>query len=125
MGIASPLFPGILHTLAAQAQDTDQSKPPTITLEMIDQAAVLAAIGPLTDERKMTMIDGLVDNNGSYKAIRKLELPNFVAPAYVSSPAGCICQGPSGFCSAICVWKRRDQDRSGGTFLPASIATRI
>ena len=86
IGIASPLFPGILYTLAAQAQDTDQSKPPTITPEMIDQAAVLAAIGPFTDEQKKMMIDGLVDNNGSYKAIRKLKLSNSVAPAYVFHP---------------------------------------
>ncbi|HEV2134493.1 MAG TPA: hypothetical protein VGR47_09520 [Terracidiphilus sp.] len=38
-GVASPLFPGILYTLAAQAQDsaaTDQSKPPHVTPEMID-----------------------------------------------------------------------------------------
>ena len=86
IGIASPLFPGILYTLAAQAQDTDQSKPPTITPDMIDAAAVLAAIGPFTDEQKKMMIDGLVDNNGSYKAIRKLKLPNSVAPAYVFHP---------------------------------------
>ncbi len=89
VGIVSPLFPGILYTLAAQAQEatgTDQSKPPTITPEMIDQAAVLAAVGPLTAEQKKMMIDGLVDNNGSYKAIRKLNLPNSVAPAYAFHP---------------------------------------
>jgi Asp-tRNA(Asn)/Glu-tRNA(Gln) amidotransferase A subunit family amidase len=89
MGIASPLFPGILYTLAAQAQaadHTDQSKPPKITPAMIDQASELAAIGPFTDEQKRMMIDDLVDNNGSYKAIRKLKLPNSVAPAYVFRP---------------------------------------
>jgi hypothetical protein len=75
IGIASPLFPGILYTLAAQAQDTDQSKPPTITPQMIDAAAVLAAIGPFTDEQKKMMIDGLVDNNGSYKAIPSSNCP--------------------------------------------------
>ena len=39
-GIISALFPGVLYTLASQAQessDTDQSKPPKITPEMIDQ----------------------------------------------------------------------------------------
>ena len=90
VGIASPLLPGILYTLAAQAQepstDTDQSKPPKITPEMIDQAAVLAGLGPFTAEQKQMMIDGLVDNNGSYKAIRKLNLPNSVPPAYVFHP---------------------------------------
>ncbi len=88
-GITSALFPGVLYTLAAQAQDsddTDQSKPPRITPEMIDAAAVLAGIGPFTDEQKKMMIDELVDQNGSIKAIRKLQLPNSVAPAYVFHP---------------------------------------
>jgi Asp-tRNA(Asn)/Glu-tRNA(Gln) amidotransferase A subunit family amidase len=88
-GITSALFPGVLYTLAAQAQespDTDQSKPPKITAEMIDQAAIMAGIGPFTAEQKQMMIDGLVDQNGSCKAIRKLKLPNSVAPAYVFHP---------------------------------------
>jgi Asp-tRNA(Asn)/Glu-tRNA(Gln) amidotransferase A subunit family amidase len=78
-----------LYTLATQAQEaagTDQSKPPTITPEMIDQAAVLAGIGPFTEEQKKMMIDGLVDQNGSMKAIRKLKIPNSVAPAFVFHP---------------------------------------
>lgn len=88
-GIASPLLPGILYTLAAQAQDaaaTDQSKPPKITPEMIDQAAILAGIGPFTAEQKQMMIDGLIDQNGSCKAIRKFHLPNSIPPAYVFHP---------------------------------------
>jgi Asp-tRNA(Asn)/Glu-tRNA(Gln) amidotransferase A subunit family amidase len=88
-GITSTLFPGVLYTLAAQAQEasgTDQSKPPKITPEMIDAAAVLAGVGPFNEEQKKMMIDGLVDQNGSYKAIRKLKLPNSVAPAYVFQP---------------------------------------
>ena len=88
-GITSALFPGVLYTLASQAQeppDTDQSKPPKITPEMIDQAAIIAGIGPFTDEQKKMMIDGLIDHNGSVKAIRKLKLPNSVAPAFVFHP---------------------------------------
>ncbi len=88
-GVTSALFPGILYTLAAQAQepaDTDQSKPPKITPEMIDAAAMMAGIGPFSAEQKQMMIDGLVDMNGSYKAIRKLKLPNSVAPAFVFHP---------------------------------------
>jgi Asp-tRNA(Asn)/Glu-tRNA(Gln) amidotransferase A subunit family amidase len=88
-GITSALFPGVLYTLAAQAQEatgTDQSKPPKITPEMIDSAGVLGGVGPFTDEQKKMMIDGLVDQNGSYKAIRKLKIPNSVAPAYVFQP---------------------------------------
>ena len=88
-GITSALFPGVLYTLTVQAQEasgTDQSKPPKITPEMIDAASVLAGVGPFTDEQKKMMIDGLVDQNGSYKAIRKLKISNSVAPAYAFQP---------------------------------------
>jgi Asp-tRNA(Asn)/Glu-tRNA(Gln) amidotransferase A subunit family amidase len=88
-GVSSALFPGILYTLAAQAQEpqaTDQSKPPKITPEMIEQAAILADVGPFTAEQKQMMIDGLIDQDGSYKAIRKLNLPNSVPPAFVFHP---------------------------------------
>jgi Asp-tRNA(Asn)/Glu-tRNA(Gln) amidotransferase A subunit family amidase len=93
------LFPGILFTLATQAQEPeylDQSKPPKITPEMIDAAAVLAGIGPFTVEQKQMMLDGLIDNNGSYKAIRKLKLPNSLAPAYVFHPLPAGASLPSG-----------------------------
>src|ERR1039457_3092848 len=88
-GLSSPLPPGILYTLASQAQEaagTDQSKPPKITPEMIDQAAVLAGGGPFTAEQTQMMRDALIDNNGSCKAIRKLNLPNSIPPAYVFHP---------------------------------------
>ena len=88
-GIASALLPGVLYTLAAQAQEaagTDQSKPPKITAEMIDQAAEIAGVGPFTAAQKQMMIDALVDQNGSMKAIRKLKLPNSLAPAFVFHP---------------------------------------
>ena len=88
-GITSALFPGALYTLAVQAQETtgtDQSKPPKITSEMIDQAAIIAGIGPFTEDQKKMMIDGLVDQNGSYKAVRKLRMPNSVQPAYAFHP---------------------------------------
>jgi Asp-tRNA(Asn)/Glu-tRNA(Gln) amidotransferase A subunit family amidase len=93
-GITSALFPGILYTLAAQGQEpasTDQSKPPAITPEMIDQAAILAGLPLFTPEQKKMMIDSLIDNNGSMKAIRKLNIPNSVPPAYIFHP-----QPPSG-----------------------------
>jgi len=95
-GITSALMPGILFALASQAEEAqgqaylDQSKPPVITPEMIDQAAVLAGVGPFTAEQKKMMIDGLVDQNGSVKAIRKLKLPNSVAPAFVFHPLGAV-----------------------------------
>jgi Asp-tRNA(Asn)/Glu-tRNA(Gln) amidotransferase A subunit family amidase len=73
---------------------------------MIDQAAIISGIGPFTDEQKKMMIDGLVDRNGSIKAIRKLKLPNSVAPCFVFHPqppakpipaSGVPCPKPDGY----------------------------
>src|ERR1700739_46077 len=88
-GITSALFPGVLYTLAPKPSSRPaltQQKPPKITPEMIDQAAIMAGIGPFTEEQKKMMIDGLIEQNGSFKAIRTLHLPNTVAPAFVFHP---------------------------------------
>jgi Asp-tRNA(Asn)/Glu-tRNA(Gln) amidotransferase A subunit family amidase len=92
-GITSALLPGILYTLATQAQEAADSKPPgktaplpNITEAMIDQAAAMAGVGPFTDEQKKMMLDGLNDQRGSYEQIRALKLANSVAPAYVFHP---------------------------------------
>lgn len=90
-GIASPLLPGILYALAAQAQDASApaaktQEPPRITSEMLDQATRLAGVGPFTDDRKKMMLDGLNDQRGAYDAIRALKIPNSVPPAYVFHP---------------------------------------
>ncbi len=93
-GLASTLFPGILYTLATQspetaAQSTEQKSTepdfPKITPEMIDQAAALAAIS-IPAEDKDAMLDSLEQQRGSYIAIRKLDIPNSVAPAIVFDP---------------------------------------
>src|SRR5580698_6727605 len=88
-GLASPLLPGILYTLAAQAQEADKDKKPDlakITPEMIDHAAELAGVGPFTDEQKKMMLDGLNNQRGSYEAIRSMKIPDSVAPAFVFHP---------------------------------------
>jgi Asp-tRNA(Asn)/Glu-tRNA(Gln) amidotransferase A subunit family amidase len=97
-GIASPLLPGILLTLAAQAQETvpdaspgtgAEAKPPAlpkITPEMLDQAAELAGVGPFTAEQKKMMLDGLNDQRDAYAQIRALKLTNDVPPAYAFHP---------------------------------------
>ena len=85
-GVASALLPGILYTLAAQAQDTAKpNEPAKITPEMLDQAAALAGVS-LTAEQKKMMLAGLEDQRGSYAAIRALKLPNSIAPAYIFDP---------------------------------------
>ena len=111
-GIASPLLPGILYTLAAQAQESapatvpaappataqaQESTPsasaapvgsvlPKITNDMLDQAAALAGVGPFTADQKKTMLDGLNDQRSGYDKIRALKLDNSVPPAYVFHP---------------------------------------
>lgn len=89
-GITSALLPGILYTLAAQAQEgapaEKHPEPPKITPEMLDQAAMLAGVGPFTAEQKQMMLDGLNEQRGSYEAIRSMKIPNSVAPAFVFHP---------------------------------------
>ena len=89
-GIASPLLPGILLTLAPQGQeaapDAKASKLPKISVGMLDRAAELAGVGPFTAEQKKMMLDGLNDQRDAYAQIRALKLTNDVAPAYAFHP---------------------------------------
>ncbi|HEX4036522.1 MAG TPA: amidase [Acidobacteriaceae bacterium] len=90
-GLASTLFPGALYTLATQssAQSTPPApgppQPSIITPEMIDQAAALAGI-TIPPEERDAMLDGLNDDRHGYEEIRKLDIPNSVAPAFVFDP---------------------------------------
>ncbi|MFP5205491.1 MAG: amidase [Acidobacteriota bacterium] len=86
-GIASPLLPGILYTLAAQAEEPGTgAKLAKITPEMIDQAAELAGVGPFTADQKQMMLDGLNDQRDAYAQIRAMKLANSVPPAFVFHP---------------------------------------
>ncbi len=106
-GITSALLPGILYTLAAQAQEPGASgKPaelPKITPEMLDQAAALAGVGPFPVEQKKMMLEGLNDQRGSYEPIRALKLANSVPPAYVFHPLPPDVKPPEKDCSMPCV----------------------
>lgn len=90
-GLASTLFPGALYTLATQAEAqtaTPRSKAPAyakITPEMVRQAAQIAAVHIPEADIPM-MISSLNDNRKSYEAIRKLDLPNSMPPAFVFNP---------------------------------------
>lgn len=90
-GLASTLFPGALYALATQAasqtsaQGEAAPKPTPITLDMIQQAAALAGV-PITPDQAKMMIDGLNQQRETYSAIRKLHMPNSVAPAYIFDP---------------------------------------
>ena len=106
-GIVSPLFPGILYTLAAQAQEATPEAPPTagpraaarelpkITFGMIDQAAALAGVGPFTADQKKMMLDALTDQRASYDKIRALNIANSIPPAYVFHPEPAMQPGES------------------------------
>ena len=90
-GITSALLPGILFTLAAQAQEAspasaEHKELAKITPEMLDQASSLAGVGPFTVEQKRMMLDGLNDQRDSYEPIRALKIPNSVPPAFVFHP---------------------------------------
>ena len=93
-GIASPLLPGILWTLAVQAEavqeagDKSEVKLEKITPGMIDRAAELAGVGPFSDAQKKLMLDGLRDQRGAYAKIRAMKMANSVAPAFVFRPEG-------------------------------------
>ena len=100
--IASPLLPGILLTLAAQAQEAAPgAKPPAlpkVTEEMLDRAAELAGVGPFTAEQKKMMLDGLNDQRDAYAQIRALKLTNDVPPAYVFHPGKAAVDLPAKTC---------------------------
>lgn len=96
-GFASTLLPGTLYTLASQAQTAaplEGSQPqagpapaiaPAITVEMLEQAAALAGVKIAADHIPM-MLEGLNQQRDGYKAVRALNLPNSVAPAYIFDP---------------------------------------
>jgi Asp-tRNA(Asn)/Glu-tRNA(Gln) amidotransferase A subunit family amidase len=106
-GITSALLPGILYTLAAQAQEAapgaKANELPKITSEMIDQAAALAGVGPFSAEQKKMMLEGLNDQRGSYEPIRALKLANSVPPAFVFHPlpAAKESEGPAPDCEFV------------------------
>ena len=85
-GVGSVLLPGALYTLAAQAQEAAKpGEPAKITPEMLDQAAVLSGVALTADQKKM-MLEGLHNQRELYAEIRKLNIPNSVAPAFVFDP---------------------------------------
>ena len=75
-------------TVSAAAQSPSQadahSEPP-ITPEMIEQAAAIAGLTFTAEQRKL-MIEGLTGVREDVATIRKLNLPNSVAPSLVFDP---------------------------------------
>jgi Asp-tRNA(Asn)/Glu-tRNA(Gln) amidotransferase A subunit family amidase len=90
-GLGQTLFPGALLALAAspEAQAQDAAVPseawPKITAAMIDNAAAIAGVH-IEENAKAAMLDGLNAQRDDVLEIRKLNLPNSVAPAFVFDP---------------------------------------
>jgi Asp-tRNA(Asn)/Glu-tRNA(Gln) amidotransferase A subunit family amidase len=77
------MFPGALFALASQAPA--DAAPAKITAAMIDNAATIAGI-VIADDQKAMMLDGLNNLRDGVAEVRKLNLPNSVAPAFVFDP---------------------------------------
>ena len=90
-GLGSTLFPGALLALASNSAATqspsqaDAHSEPPITPEMIEQAAAIAGLTFTAEQRKL-MIEGLTGVREDIATIRKLNLPNSVAPSLVFDP---------------------------------------
>ena len=90
-GLGTTLFPGALLALAtppASAQSPKAADPETlapITPEMIEQALLLSGLHFTEDQRKL-MVEGLTSDREAILTIRKLNLPNAVAPSLVFDP---------------------------------------
>jgi Asp-tRNA(Asn)/Glu-tRNA(Gln) amidotransferase A subunit family amidase len=86
------MLPGALLAMAAgtaEAQQRGGSEDPTgmpkITVEMIEQAAVITGVN-FTEAQRKVMVDGLTNQREDVAEIRKLQLPNAVAPSLVFDP---------------------------------------
>ncbi|HEY8998536.1 MAG TPA: amidase, partial [Edaphobacter sp.] len=93
-GVGQTLLPGVLWGMAAQLQSQAQTVTPaaidhdhlaSITPEMIDAAAAIAAV-KLTDAQKKQMIESLRQQRDSALVIRTMKIPNSVPPAFVFDP---------------------------------------
>ena len=96
---AGGLFPGTLWTLATQAAANDPTQAaakdaaqgaateaaPRVTKAMIADAARIAGVD-IPDDVRDAMLSGLASALDDYDAIRKLNIPNSVAPAFVFEP---------------------------------------
>ena len=91
-GLAHTLFPGALLALAAPAFAAQAPNPlPTdaaqqkITPAMLEAAAAIAGL-TLTDEQKTTMLEGVTNQREDILEVRKLPLPNSIAPSFIFDP---------------------------------------
>jgi Asp-tRNA(Asn)/Glu-tRNA(Gln) amidotransferase A subunit family amidase len=94
-GLGRTMFPGALLALVAQSPTPaaaqqrgaakDESGFPPLTVEMIEQAAAISGL-KFTEEQRKVMIDGLIGQRDAVATVRKMALPNAVAPSLVFDP---------------------------------------
>jgi Asp-tRNA(Asn)/Glu-tRNA(Gln) amidotransferase A subunit family amidase len=79
LGFASTLLPGVLFSMAAQAEEKH------VTADMIDDAAVIAGV-PIAPDQKAAMLATLNGNLKGFEQLSALNIPNSVPPAFVFDP---------------------------------------
>ncbi len=79
IGFASTLLPGVLYSIAAEAEAT------RITAAMIDNAAAIAGI-PIEPGQKAAMLSLLNTNREGFDELRALNIANSVPPAIIFDP---------------------------------------
>ena len=93
-GLGHTLLPGALLALASgaaaqtpagKASEAAEEKLAPITVEMIEQAALIAGVR-FTAEQLKVMIDNLTGQRDDLVEIRKLAIPNAVSPSLVFNP---------------------------------------
>ena len=91
-GLGGTLLPGALFALATQSAEAQEdatpgtkSAFPKITPEMIEQAATIAGL-TFTEEQRKLIVEGLTGTREDIVEVRKLNLPNSVAPSLVFDP---------------------------------------
>lgn len=90
-GLGHTLFPGALlaltqaKTAKPETAETAEPKLPKITAAMIEQAAVIAGLS-FTEAQREMMLENLNAQRDDVVEVRKLALPNSVAPALVFNP---------------------------------------
>ena len=79
LGFASTLLPGVLYSLAAEAEEK------RVTAAMVDEAAAIADI-PVGPEQKAALVTALNGNRKSIEEFRALNLKNWDPPAFNFDP---------------------------------------
>jgi Asp-tRNA(Asn)/Glu-tRNA(Gln) amidotransferase A subunit family amidase len=80
IGMGSSLLPGVLW-----AQMPQDSTPPRVTDEMLKSALAISGL-TFSDEDRKAVLQGVNRSLTSFEEVRKLEIPNDVAPPFYFSP---------------------------------------